>query len=137
MFGERWFNQVMTDLLRSKKAKIAYSEIFEFKREQGRAAIRFYKLASEMGKIVATDASQLKGHMTILIEDPTFIARQECDDPHLFALLVESGARYLFTHDKRLCKCRSEISASKVKNYTHFKVLSNKSVYGKHRTKFF
>ncbi len=133
VFGESWFASVAKDLINSNKSKVAYSNHFKFQSESGKKAAQFYKLVGDKKKRVDADELAVATLIEDLAKDPSFVAFQECDDPHMFALLFVTGGSYLFSMDKRLCTCRNKLSGTKMKKYSNFKVLSGSVVYGKHR----
>lgn len=58
----------------------------------------------------------------------------ECDDPHIFSMLIASKCKYLFTADGRILICRRKIRKNpKGKKYSDFRYIDKSDVYKKHR----
>lgn len=136
MFGESWFGQIRNDLVRSKKVRFAYGglpkETVELSKQ--RAALEFFKL---MGKIKRRDDAHkptIERFHDELIASAAWVSNSNCcDDSHTFSLVRALPARYVFSKDDRMARCRDCLSGCVDATFLRFAVIGNESSYARVR----
>jgi len=90
---------------------------------------------SEIGKARSVDAKRFDLALKEIGADKACKCK-ECDDVHLFSLCWAAEAKYLFTEDKRISKCRTKLKRSlPLRKYCKTGLIYRKRGYKKHRTK--
>jgi hypothetical protein len=121
-----------------KGVKFLYTDQKKYRDEIAKVVslAQFLKLMAQKGRRVDVDAHACQTLMDALQETPTWNSSAACDDPHLFAMVAIKPAKYIFTDEQRLAKCR-ECMAPTHAAMCSFKAIRTEGTYKKHRSKIF
>lgn len=141
MFGEAWFKEVIKELIKCKRVSFSYGEIDKLNTEISRVrkALEFFKIARELrddnNKSRRVDASpqDMTYHEEYIKRQNCFTSCNDCDDPHVFALIYAKPTPYVFSMDKRMAKCRDTINTAIDSRYCNFIIVSSDSTYRTHK----
>lgn len=93
----------------------------------------FFLQLDNRNQLHKVDETKYKKYLAEYKKMPEVQCR-ECDDPHIFSMLLASKCKYLFTADGRILVCRQKIRKnSKGKKYCDFRYINKENVYKKHR----
>ncbi|UWU22463.1 hypothetical protein N2601_05725 [Rhizobium sp. CB3060] len=135
---QQWFQDALKEMgdTKHKHVKFLYTEQEKYKTEISKVLYlaKFLKLMGDKGRRVDVDKDACKAVMDELEANATWIGSSACDDPHIFAMVALKSARYIFTDEHRISKCRK--CMSHVKNsMCAFKAIRSGKIYKKHRNR--
>jgi predicted nucleic acid-binding protein len=137
MFSEEWFKSVLGELLNKDSVTFVYSESTKMMKELSkvRAALQFYKIVGEKKRRNDADTEEVEKHTKVVENDENYDSCSDCDDSHVFAMIYVKPTPYVFSMDARMARCRDRINKSMNKRYCDFIVISDKNIYGDHKSK--
>ncbi|WP_127049194.1 hypothetical protein [Pseudorhodobacter sp. E13] len=138
MFGESWFVQIRRDLVRSNKVRFAYGglpkEQIELRKQ--RAALEFFVLMGKMKRRDDAHQATIERFHDELISSKAWVSNSGCcDDSHTFSLVRALPARYVFSKDNRMARCRDCLSGCVDATFLRFSVIGNELSYARVRAK--
>ncbi|NKJ05424.1 hypothetical protein [Rhizobium sp. SG741] len=136
--SQQWFQNALKEMGDAKHVRFLYTEEQKYKTEIFKVLYlaKFLKLMGEKGRRIDVDKVACKTVMDELEANATWTGSSACDDPHIFAMVALRSARYIFTDEHRISKCRKCMSPVKNVMCT-FKTIRSESVYKKHRSRIF
>lgn len=131
MFSVKWFQEALTELVRSKKVMFLFANCERGLTEvqKVRQARAFKKAMKSARKSVEADQQVVEGHVVILEAHPRFAACGDCNDPHIMAAIYVHPTAFVFTEDHGLARCRDALSGRINRRYLAFSVVSDAGVY--------
>lgn len=141
MFSESWFKAVLPELVKCPKVVFVFGLSEKHLEERGRVrqALEFYKIVGYLrspdgeGRRVDVLKSDLDEHEDFLNGTKCFVDCDDCDAPHIFALVFVKPTPYIFSMDARMAKCRGVINKNVDKKYCQFIIVSKDKIYKDHR----
>lgn len=131
MFSHGWFRSALTELVRSKKTAFLFSNCEKGLNEvqRVRQAFEFKKAMLAAKKAVEASSEDVTKHVGFLEAHPAFVGCGDCDDPHIMAAIFIHPAKYVFTEDHRLARCRDRLSGKLNRRYLAFSIVSDEAGY--------
>lgn len=135
MFSSEWFIKILGELVSSKKVVFLFSNCEKGGQElaRQRKALEFKKAMMRIRRACEGEAGDVERHVKLLKSNPHYCSCEACDDPHIMAAIYIHPAKYVFTNDARLAKCRDKMSSFIDKRYRDFIAIVREDVYLRHR----
>lgn len=138
ILSQPWFvRDVLPALVKEPKVLFVFTSHQKMMDEVNRNKEHYLRLYKETGAakrridvpIDAVDASIQK-----LEANATWQANAaDCDDPHIFALVAATAAKYVFSTDSRMGNCRDCVRNSIKSRFCRFKLISSQALYTQHK----
>ncbi|MDH0912079.1 hypothetical protein N5C66_22785 [Rhizobium pusense] len=137
IIGEKWFtDKILPGLLEDENVTFTYTEHEKMvgELEQARKLQKIYKLMGDAGRRNDVTSSEAKKHIQALERNQHWQREEDnCDDPHIFAMVYSKPTRFVFTTDKRMGRCRDCMIRVINKRYSNFLLVMSESTYKKLR----
>lgn len=134
--GANWFASVVEELQREKNVVFVLARDKKTANEHARTKklqTLYAIMSKQPGRVRAISESDCERHTNYLEGLPAWKSESACDDAPVFAACYEGGARFVFTGDGRMAKCRRCINRTVDSRYCEFRLVRNHTNYKANR----
>lgn len=139
VLSQQWFIQeVLPALIKERKVLFVFTSHRRMMQEVNKNKENYLRLYKEVGaakRRVDISEAVVDAAIVKLEANATWKGNaSDCDDPHIFALVGASSAKYVFSTDIRMGNCRDCVRNSIKSRYCRFKLISSQALYVRHRS---
>lgn len=138
VFSQHWFkSNALKKITVGKRVLVVSSDDHKTDTEVSKvhSAVAFYKLMSRLKRLLIVSASDAENQIDVLNNCDEWSNCNDCDDPHIFAMVKHHPHAYIFTTDRRMSGCRKSIRQSVNKEFCQFTLIHADQTFEKHKQK--
>lgn len=140
VIGQGWFKEVLPDLEKIERLVFVESTDWKSLNEKQRAIqwIERLKIIQKVygkKKVEFAPKADVEAHMRKIEECVAWCNCEECDDPHVFAIVRVKSVSFVITSEKRMDVCRKRMQGHLGQEYLSFRLINSMRNFNAHRAR--
>lgn len=138
--GQGWFKEILPELESIQSLIFVESNDWKSLKEKQKAVswIERLKIIQKVygkKKVEFAPKADVEAHMKRIERCEAWGGCDECDDPHVFAIVRVKSVSFVITSESRMEVCRNKMQGNLGREYLSFRLINSKRNYDAHRAR--